>query len=209
MPQDSTRGIDTLPPYKSLLNCLVLLVVVFWAFPAHAQEALWEQHSQAGEEAFSNGEIASARQHILAAIEAAKVLGPENPRLGVSLSDLGLVSRALADYEGAEMLFEESLSILAKRLGLHHPWTIRTLNNLAGLYVEIGRYSDAAPLYRQVIRVTVTCPWRIGIHAATGSSTRPPQCFSQVKLRSAAGCVTTLPPTSAGVFPSSDAWVRD
>ncbi len=31
------------------------------------------------------------------------------------------------------------------------------------------------------------CPWRIRTHAATGSSKRPPQCFSQVKLRSAAG----------------------
>jgi hypothetical protein len=53
------------------------------------------------------------------------------------------------------------------------------------------------------------CPWRIGIHAATGSSKRPPQCFSQVKLRSVAGCVTTLPHLSAGVSPSSDACVRE
>ena len=53
------------------------------------------------------------------------------------------------------------------------------------------------------------CPWRIRTHAATGSSNRPPQCFSQVKLRSVAGCVTTLPPVSAGVFPSSDACVRE
>ena len=54
-----------------------------------------------------------------------------------------------------------------------------------------------------------SCPWRIRTHAATGSSKRRPQCFSQVKLRSAAGCVTTLPLLSAGVSPSSDAWVRE
>ena len=54
-----------------------------------------------------------------------------------------------------------------------------------------------------------TCPWRIRTHAATGSSKRPPQCFSQVKLRSAAGCMTTLPLISAGEFPSSDACVRE
>ncbi len=64
-----------------------------------------------------------------------------------------------------------------------------------------GRVCDP----RQVDRVIYpladllrTCPWRIRTHAATGSSKRPPQCFSQVKLRSAAGCVTTLPLLSAG-----------
>ena len=35
----------------------------------------------------------------------------------------------------------------------------------------------------------ISCPWRIGIHAATGSSKRPPQCFSQVKSCSVAGFV--------------------
>jgi hypothetical protein len=54
-----------------------------------------------------------------------------------------------------------------------------------------------------------TCPWRIRTYAATGSSKRPPQCFSQVKLRSVAGCMTTLPLTSEGVFPSNDVCVRD
>ena len=48
------------------------------------------------------------------------------------------------------------------------------------------------------------CLWRIRTHAATGSSKRPPQCFSQVKLLGAAGCVTTLPVVSAGVSPSND-----
>lgn len=36
--------------------------------------------------------------------------------------------------------------------------------------------------------ITFACPWRIRTHAATGSSKRPPQCFSQVKLRNVVGC---------------------
>ncbi len=38
---------------------------------------------------------------------------------------------------------------------------------------------------------------------------KAPQCFSQMKFRSAAVCVTTLPLLSAGVSPSSDACVRE
>ncbi len=141
--------------FKNFIGSLVLFILAFSTCPAHAQEASWEEHSQAGREALDNGAIASAKRHILAAIEAAKVLGPEDPRLGVSLNDLAQVHFALGNYEDAESLLEESLGILTKRLGLGNPWTITTLNNLARLYAETGRYSQAAVLYHQVVKVTV------------------------------------------------------
>jgi hypothetical protein len=81
--------------FKNFIRPLVLFVLVISAWPAHAQEASWEEHSQAGREALDNGDIASAERHILAAIEATKVLGPEDPRLGVSLNDLAQVHFAL------------------------------------------------------------------------------------------------------------------
>ena len=141
--------------YKNLLGPIVILVLVFSACLASAQEATWEEHSQAGREALDNGDINSAKRHILAAIEAVKVLDPEDPRLGASLNDLAQVHFALGNYEDAESLLEESLGILTKRLGRDDPWTITTLNNLATLYVETGRYSQAAVLYQQVVKVTV------------------------------------------------------
>lgn len=57
------------------------------------------------------------------------------------------------------------------------------------------------------IAVAAASGWRIRTHAATRSSYRPPQCFSQVKLRRVAGCDTTSPLTSVSVFPSGDASV--
>ena len=127
--------------FKNFIRPLVLFVLVFSACPAYAQEASWEEHSQAGKEALVNGDIASAKRHILAAIKAAKALGPEDPRLGVSLNDLAQVHFDLGNYKDAEILLEESLGILSKRLGRGHPWTIATLYNLAKLYVTTGRYS--------------------------------------------------------------------
>ena len=154
-PHLNSAAYSILIPCKCFLNCLFLIVLILWTCTAHAQIALWEEHSQAGKQALDTGDFASARKHILAAIEAAKVVGPEDPRLGVSLNDLAQVAQALGDYKEAEKLLEESLSILTRRLGSGHPSAVATLSNLTSLYAEIGRYRDAALLYQQAVKVTV------------------------------------------------------
>ena len=47
----------------------------------------------------------------------------------------------------AEPLYEEALSIRRRVLGVDHPDTADSLNNLAGLYHAQGRYDEAEPLY--------------------------------------------------------------
>ena len=89
-------------PHMSFFNRLVLLVMVLWACPTHAQQAMWEERTQAGKEAQHRGNYALARQHFLAAIEAAKIIGSEDPRLGVSLNDMAQVHKDLGDYNNAE-----------------------------------------------------------------------------------------------------------
>ena len=71
---------------------------------------------------------------------------------------------------------------------------------------QVLPFSETAPL-SVGMEACATYLSRIDTHAANGSSNWPPRCFSQVKLPSAAGCPTLLPLLSAGVFPSSVAWV--
>lgn len=40
-----------------------------------------------------------------------------------------------------------------QQLGQHHPDTAQSLNNLAGLLSNTGRYKEAEPLYRQAIAI--------------------------------------------------------
>ena len=46
-------------------------------------------------------------------------------------------------------------------------------------YLKNGASSSTLKPWRLIHRPT-TCPWRIDVHAAIGSSNSPPQCFSQV-----------------------------
>ena len=54
-------------------------------------QASWEFYQQAGEEAYSRGDYATARQMFLAAVREARELGPQDPRLDISLHHLALL----------------------------------------------------------------------------------------------------------------------
>jgi hypothetical protein len=54
-------------------------------------QASWETYQQAGEAAYSRGDYATARRMFLAAVREARDLGPQDPRLDISLHKLALL----------------------------------------------------------------------------------------------------------------------
>ncbi len=50
-------------------------------------------------------------------------------------------------------MYEEMLQILEAKLGLQHPYVATTLNNLAGLYRQMGEYEKALPLYNRALDI--------------------------------------------------------
>jgi tetratricopeptide (TPR) repeat protein len=54
-------------------------------------------------------------------------------------------------YDLAEPWFEQCLFLTRTRLGEEHPYTRDSLNNLAELYHDQGRYSEAEPLHLQAL----------------------------------------------------------
>ena len=42
------------------------------------------------------------------------------------------------------------------KLGKDHPDVATSLNNLAALYMKIGRYAEAEPLYKRSLEITET-----------------------------------------------------
>jgi len=47
----------------------------------------------------------------------------------------------------------QSLHLREKALGLEHPWTAQSLNNLAALYREMGDYAKAEPLFQRALKI--------------------------------------------------------
>jgi hypothetical protein len=53
----------------------------------------------------------------------------------------------------AEPLLSRALTIREQTLGPEHPDTAESLNNLAMLYFNQGRYIEAEPLYRRPLAI--------------------------------------------------------
>ena len=50
-------------------------------------------------------------------------------------------------------MYDQALLITRRVLGTDHLDTAVSLNNLAGLYYEQGRYEEAAPLYMEAVEI--------------------------------------------------------
>jgi len=64
---------------------------------------------------------------------------------------IGETYRALGRYEHAEPQLEKALEIRKRVLGDDHPDTLRSMNNLAFLYMRQGRYAEAEPIFRKAL----------------------------------------------------------
>jgi tetratricopeptide (TPR) repeat protein len=97
-------------------------------------------------------ETANAIAAFQAAIAHRETL-PDPVPLAISLNELGVLYQSQGRYAEAEPLFQRSLQILEKQLGVDHPDTANSLNNLAALYRVQGRYAEAEPLYVRSLQI--------------------------------------------------------
>jgi tetratricopeptide (TPR) repeat protein len=68
---------------------------------------------------------------------------------GLMLNQAGYYLNSQGRYEQAEPLLKEALEITKQVLGTKHPRYANSLNNLANLYRQLGRDSEAAALENQ------------------------------------------------------------
>jgi len=57
-----------------------------------------------------------------------------------------------------EPLYQRALAIREKALGINHPSTATTLNNLALLYDSQHRYAEATPRHRRALAIKERAP---------------------------------------------------
>ena len=100
------------------------LLGVFWlgvfcvaliAAQALAQANLWEEHINAGVEAYQLGDNREAEKQFFAAVGEAEKFGPEDPRLAQSLNNLAGLYNAQGKYAEAEPLYRRHDQPLVQR----------------------------------------------------------------------------------------------
>jgi len=131
----------------------MLALALLISGPAHAGEAEWSAHMDAGESAYRAGDYRAATTRFEAALQEAQSFGASDPRLATTLNNLALVYRVQGHYGEAEPLYRRSLGLREKALGPDHPEIAQSLNNLAVLYLDQGRFVEAEQLLRRSLEI--------------------------------------------------------
>ena len=101
------------------------------------------------------GHLTEAVAHYEKAIALAKqALGAGHPDTGILLANLGdIYFRQLQQPEQAVSCYTQALAAFGRRLPREHPNVTYVVNNLAGAYVDLGRFEKAAALHLENLHV--------------------------------------------------------
>ncbi len=120
--------------------------LILWPVMVYAQDRPWRTYNEAGERAYLQGQYAEAEKQFLAAVKEAEAFGSQDPRLALSLSNLGTLYQARGQHAQAEPLFKRSLAIREKVLGPEHREVAQSLEDYATALRKANRAAEAAPM---------------------------------------------------------------
>jgi eukaryotic-like serine/threonine-protein kinase len=88
-------------------------------------------------------------------------LGDDHPDTLESMNNLAVAYTELAQVskksdrkplaQKAIPLFEQTFDLCKTKLGIDHPYTLKTMNNLASTYQDVDRLAEALPLYEKAL----------------------------------------------------------
>ena len=138
---------------------LVLLVSsafalnVFVGLPARAQASFWVQSNAAARASFENGDFSGAEQGWLEALRLAREIGPSDPRVAETLSELGSLYQKMERYEESVATLRGALRIKQSLYGPDSPELKDDLTAYGTSLRLLGEdeLADAAALRRERI----------------------------------------------------------
>src|SRR4029450_5012323 len=95
--------------FSAILWMAGLIVVLCVSMPpsqVNAQDISWEHYMAEGAKAYQNGQETNAEMFYLAALEDVQNVGPEDPRLAVTLNALAVLYHTQSKYAQAEPLHQ-------------------------------------------------------------------------------------------------------
>jgi tetratricopeptide (TPR) repeat protein len=115
----------------------------YWYLRAWIPANQWYGPLAAGRRLMSQGHFDQAERQFGLAVAAARQLGKDDPRLGMSLGEQADALVAQERFADAIPLFEHALEIDEKALGPDHPRVARLLEHYAASLQKAGHTSRA------------------------------------------------------------------
>jgi tetratricopeptide (TPR) repeat protein len=137
----------------SAITGLVVSTICISIPNVNATTGTWEARLQSGMKAYQEGHYVEAERELVAALEKAEAFGPRDPRLAVTLNELGVVYRIEEKYREAESAFKRAAAIWQQAPGLELAHAATALNNLAVLYHQRHRDAEAIVMFRQALSI--------------------------------------------------------
>ena len=131
---------------------LPLLAVIFTT-GTRAQTDSWESTVASAYQAYQSGRFREAEGFFRTALDEARKLPEDNPRLATSLNNLAALYDTVGRYTDAEPLYRQALDLMEKTLGPRDPNVATALNNLAELYRAQGLYQQAEALHSRSLGI--------------------------------------------------------
>jgi CHAT domain-containing protein len=101
-----------------------------------------------------DGKLREALDQAIKALERRKaILGEKTHQYADCLATVGRLHLQLKDYDKAEPLLRQALTIRGEVVGKKHPIYAGTLESLAGLYAAKQDYARAEPLYHEAVAI--------------------------------------------------------
>jgi tetratricopeptide (TPR) repeat protein len=126
-----------------LLSLAVATALGSWYLRVRVPDNQWRRPHEAGRQSMSRGQFGEAERQFATAVELAKALGQDDPRLALSLFHQADALVAQARFDDAIPLFRRALEIGEKALGPDHPDIAPVLEHYAVPLRETGRLAQA------------------------------------------------------------------
>jgi tetratricopeptide (TPR) repeat protein len=138
---------------SKVFGLLILLGLISYFALQRMREIRWRSPYNSGMRALEEGRFPEAVRDLKAAVEAAESLGDHDHPLAICLSGLATAYGKQAMDAEAEPRLVRALAIRERVLGRDHPEVARSVNDLAWLCCDEGRYAEAERLSRRALAI--------------------------------------------------------
>ncbi len=137
--------------YRLFIYCFLTFIVNV-NLSYSVDNSKWLSINKNGMQAFKERDFLNSEKYYLKAIKEARSLNL-SAELSATLNNLGLLKIETHNFEAAEDLLNESLSIRIQYYGINHRYVAQSYNNLARIYESTLRMDESIDLYIKAINV--------------------------------------------------------